>query len=185
MPDRDFLEEYKNIKAPDELYSRIMNSAPSEASKGNVVPFRRLGSLAAAVAVIVLIGFVLMSQNSVPEIYLGGERLTGEVAVSQAETDSIMLLRAGTEVICELTLDLKNASVLTAVNGIVSDNDGNILLNEGEETELKDKISIKWTVPFADTELSYELKLCDKNGAYSVILSFDKNSGSWNAALSK
>ena len=49
MFDEGFRSEYKSIKAPEELYARIINAEPVR-KRNNVVAFRRIAASAAAFA---------------------------------------------------------------------------------------------------------------------------------------
>lgn len=177
--------EYQSIKAPEELYERILNTDRPGKKKAVVIPFRKYAALAAALAVVVLGAFALTGNGGAPEIYLGNERLTGEVALTSESNNGIMLARAGTEIGCEMTLSLKKDTVVSAVNGILLSDSGEVILAEGEEKTFSEPLQCKWLVPDADREASYELRLSDKKGTHIINLYFDKQADRWTVSLTK
>ncbi len=185
MFDEKFRAEYKNIKAPEELYSRIMNAEASEVKKSNIVQFRKIGSLAAAAAVILVCGFFFMTADKSPEVYLGTEKLTEEVHITEADTGSIMLARMSGEISCELTLELKTDTEITVNQGMLLAEDGEVLLSEEASSVFSGEVRCKWVVPFADTASAYLIKLEDKNGTYFIQLYFDSEAEQWAACLTK
>lgn len=177
--------EYQSIKAPDELYERILNTDRPGEKKAVVIPFRRYVAIAAALAVIVCSAFVLTGRNAAPDIYLGSEKLTGEITLTSENNDGIMLARTGREIGCEMTLRLKKDTVVTTVNGILLSDSGEVILTEGEEKTFSEPLQCKWLVPDADREMTYTISLSDKKGTYKINLYFDKQAGSWTVSLTK
>ena len=177
--------EYQSIKAPEELYERILNTDRPGEKKAVVVPFRRYAALAAALAVIVCSAFILTGRSAAPDIYLGSERLTGEITLTSENNDGIMLARTGREIGCEMTLSLKKDTVVSAVNGILFSDSGEVILSEGEEKIFSEPLQCKWLVPDAHREESYELCLSHKKGTYTINLYFDKQTDSWTVSLTK
>ena len=177
--------EYQSIKAPEELYERILNADRPGEKKAVVIPFRKYAAFAAALAVIICSAFILADTGAAPGIYLGNERLTGEITLTSENNDGIMLARAGMEIGCEMTLELKKDTKVTAVNGILLSDSGEVILTECEEKIFSESLQCKWLVPDADEELSYELCLSDKKGTYTINLYFDKQTDNWTVCLTK
>ncbi len=177
--------EYQSVKAPAELYERILNTDRPGEKKAVVIPFRRYAAIAAALAVIVCSAFVLTGRNAAPDIYLGSERLTGEITLTSENNDGIMLARTGREIGCEMTLRLKKDTVVTTVNGILLSDSGEVILTEGEEKTFSEPLQCKWLVPDADREMTYSICLSDKKGTYTINLYFDKQTDSWTVSLTK
>lgn len=177
--------EYQLIKAPEELYERILNTDRPGEKKAVVVPFRRYAALAAALAVIICSVFILTGRSAAPDIYLGSERLTGEITLTSESNDGIMLARTGKEIGCEMTLELKKNTKVCAVNGILLSDSGEVILTEGEEKSFSESLRCKWLVPDADRETAYEISLSDKKGTYTITLYFDKQTDRWTVSLTK
>lgn len=184
MSDKGFMSEYKSIKAPEELYDRILN-ADKKTQKNNILMFRRISASAAALAIIAVTAFVVMSGNSSPEIYVGAEQLTGEVALTENGTDKIMIARTGNTVKCEFSLKLKKESVLIISEGYLFDENDGIILEAGEEKSFSDKLTVRWEIPFADTQKEYYLTLSDGKREYSVKMYFDSTDGNWAVSLTE
>ena len=185
MSDERLREQYLEIKAPDELYERIMNAEPTRENKAVIIPFRSIVAMAAALAVIIATGFILTMSGSDPTVYMGSERLTGEITLTQAENDGIMLARMGNEISCEMTLELKRETTVELTQGLLLSQTGEVLLAEGEQTVFTDDIFCKWVVPAADEEMTYSLSLSDKNGTHLINLYFDKQTDNWTVCLTK
>ncbi len=185
MSDIKIREEYLKIKAPDELYERIMNAGPTEEKKAVIIPFGRIVAMAAALAVIIATGFILKSGGAMPSVYMGNEKLTGEITLTQAENEGIMLARTGTEISCEMTVELKRDTTVELTHGILLSESGEVLLAEGESSVFSENLFCKWVVPAADEETTYSLSLSDKNGTYLINLYFDKQAENWTVCLTK
>ena len=185
MSDRKVREEYLKIKAPDELYERIMNTEPTREEKAVIVPFRKIAAMAAALAVIIATGFILTNFDSSPVIYMGSERLTGEIALTQAENDGIMLARASNEVSCEIVLELKKETTVTLSQGILLSQSGEVLLAENESSVFSESLRCNWIVPGADESIVYKMTLSDNKGSYNITLYFDKQTDNWTVCMTK
>ena len=177
--------EYQSVKAPEELYERIMNAEPAREEKAVVVQFRKIAAMAAALAVIVATGFILTMSDNAPVIYMGSERLTGEIALTQAENDGIMLARMGNDVSCEIVLELKKETTVALSQGILLSQSGEVLLAEKEMKEFSGSLRCNWVVPAADEEVIYEMTLADKKDTYNITLYFDRQTDNWTVCMTK
>lgn len=177
--------EYQSIKAPDELYERIMNTEPAREEKAVVVQFRKIAAMAAALAVIIATGFVLSMYDKAPVIYMGSERLTGEIALTQAENDGIMLARMSNEVSCEIVLELKKETTVALSQGILLSQSGEVLLEENESKEFSGTLRCNWVVPAADEDVVYEMTLSDNKGLHNITLYFDRQTDNWTVCMTK
>lgn len=178
-------EEYKNIKAPEELYERIINSETEEKSKNNVIPFRKITASAAAVALIILSSFIFLNMNKAPSVYLGSEKLTGEVGITEENNMGFSLARSINEINCSLTFEISEETKIFLSEGLLFDSFGDIILEAEEEGSFNESFSCLWTVSMADENRVYEIKLTDKNGAYFIKLEFDRQENIWTACLTK
>lgn len=185
MSENKFRAEYMSIKAPEELYERILNADSVSTGKGRVVLFRRIAASAAAFAVIAVTGFVLLLGNKAPEVYVGSEQLTGEISISETQNSGIMLARAGNSVECELSFSLKREARVSISDGFLRDESGEIKLASGEEKSFSDKFAVVWSVPDANTEKEYTLTLRDNREEYSVKLYFDRIDSEWKVNLTE
>lgn len=185
MFDEKFKAEYNSIKAPEELYSRIMNAGEPKVKKDNIVQFRKIGSLAAAVSVILAIGFFFMTADKSPEVYVGTEKLTEEVHITEADTGSIMPARMNNEISCDMTLDLKTDTEITLNWGVLLSEDGEVLLEHDKPTVFSGELKGKWVLPGADASFNYLMMLKDKNGTHFIKLYFDSEAEQWAACLTK
>ncbi len=184
MTDKKFREEYNSIKAPEELYGRIMNSGKDEV-KSSVQPFRKIIAAAASFAVILTAAVAMLTYDGAPEIYVGGTRLTGEVELTEKNNDGLMLARAGSEVSCEFTFSFDRETTVSLSDGILLSEDGTVISVSDEEKSFKDALLCKWVIGNADNGKTYEMKLSDGRRDYFITLSFDNADGQWTAALTE
>ena len=184
MFNEEIRAEYQKIKAPDELYERILNADRAGDKKAEVIPFRRIAALAAAFAVIVCCS-VLAGRSDAPGIYLGSERLTDEIALTNENNDGIALARMGNEIGCEMTLQLKKDTTVTVIQGILLSDSGEVILAEGENKVFSEDLRCKWLVPDARKDLTYALSISDKKGTYIINLYFDGQTDNWTVCLTK
>lgn len=174
MFDENFKSRYKNIKAPDELYDRIEQSCRSmKADKKKTVPFKRITAVAAVLVLTVISGIFLTVSNSMPTVYVDGEKLQGKTVLSKSDESTVMLARADGAFECELQLRIKKETVITAENGELRSKNGEILLLEGESDTFDGNISFVWAVFYENTDKVCLLKLCDDEKTYYLELSFD------------
>lgn len=185
MSEDNFKKEYQSIKAPEELLGRIKDAGSSTHSRNNVIAVSSVLSVAAAVAVIFVSVFMFKGNDAFPSVYLGNEKLTGDVGITEDNNGGISLARAVNEINCDLVFDFTQETKIFLSEGLLFDENGNIMLGAGEEASFDGRLSCVWTLPSADESRIYEISLTDKNGEYSVKLEFDRQEGIWTARLTK
>lgn len=185
MFDGKFIEEYKSIKAPDELYQRILGEEKKENKPSRVVAFRRLTAAAAAIAVILIAGFSLMPHSSQPSVYVNGNELSEAVTFSSGTQSGIMLARSLNEVCCDIDIRFTESTEIKVSDGILTSEEATVLLTPDETLTSDDVLTAVWTIPDADVNLTYSLSFTDKNDAYRIELYFDGEAACWTAELTK
>lgn len=185
MFDEKFRSEYKNITAPDELYNKILNAETPEVKNNIKVYVRTALTLAAAFAAVFITAFTISDRGSIPNVYLDGEKLTGEVSITQDDNGGIMLARSMNELSLMITLELESETALTLSEGLIFSDSGEMLLASENSKTFNGSVSFNWIIPGADTEKVYSMELKDKNGTYFITLSFDSRAQIWNACLTK
>lgn len=185
MFDDKFIEEYKRIKAPDELYQRILGEEKKENKTSRVVVFRRLTAAAAAIAVIIAAGLALMPRGNQPTVYVNGNELSEAVTFASSAGDGIMLARNFSELSCEIDIRFPELTQVTVHDGILTSEDGTIILSAEGTMDCEASLKAVWTVPDADNSLVYSLSFKDKNGSYRITLYFDGEADYWTAELTK
>ena len=185
MSDKSFISRYRSITAPDELYGRIMNADIPEDKKNIKVYVKTALSIAAVFVAVIVTAFMLNGRDSMPGVYVEGERLTGEVSITEADNGGIMLARGMNELTCNLELELKEETVISLSEGLLFADNGEILLESGNEASFNGRICTKWIIPRADSTKTYNVRLQDKNGTYFITLSFDSQAQIWSACLTK
>ncbi len=185
MFDDKFIEEYKNIKAPDELYQRILGEEKKDSGPSRVVVFRRLTAVAAAIAVIIVAGFALMPRGISPTVYVNGNELSEAVTFVNRSQNGIMLARNLSELGCEIDIRFTELTEVTVHDGMLISEDGTVMLSAEGTMTCEDSLKAVWTIPDADNNLVYSLSFKDKNGSYRITLYFDGEADYWTAELTK
>ncbi len=185
MSDKGFMAEYKSIKAPDELFDKIMND-PLPSEKNNIrVYIKTAAGIAAALIITLISAFALTGNSSTPGIFIGDELLTGEVLITSADTNGIMLARAVNELCVDFRVEEKDELSLTPENGFVLNENGEILCEENKAFTVSSSSALRWTVPFPEENSIYTMNISGKNGEFTLTLSFDRQSSSWTVSLNK
>ena len=184
MADKRFREEYSSIKAPEELYGRIMNAKKDEV-KSSVVPFRKIIAAAASFAVVLTAAVAMLTYDGAPEIYVGGTRLTDEVELTEKNNDGLMLARTGNEVSCAFSFEFNKDIKVSLSDGMLFSEDGALISDSSEEKTLSGKTQCKWVVMNADNGNKYEMRISEGRRNYLITLSFDNAAGQWTAALTE
>lgn len=174
MFDEKFKSQYDAIKAPDELYDRIIGSQSLKA-KPKSTAYKKIGTLAAVLAVCVISCFVLMTFNSYPKIYVDGEKLSEKALTPSRDNTAVMLARAEAVYEYELKLKTKKGTVITVENGSLTTADGEIFLLQGESAPLDTDTVFIWSVPTDSDSQKYSIKLELNEKTYYIELSFDEN----------
>lgn len=174
MFDEKFKSQYDVIKAPDELYDRIIGSQTLKAKPKNTV-YKKIGTLAAVLAVCVISCFVLMTFNSSPKIYVDGERLSEKALIPSQDNTAVTLARAEAVYEYKLRLKTKKGTVITVENGNLTTADGEIFLLQGESAPLDTDTVFIWSVPTDSDSQKYSIKLERNEKTYYIELSFAEN----------
>lgn len=185
MSDKSFIAEYKSIKAPDELFDKIMtDSRPPE--KTNIkVYIKTAAGIAAALIITLVSAFALTGNSNAPSIFIGDELLTGEVLITSENADGIMLARAVNELCVNFRIEEKEDISITPKNGFVLDENGEILCEENNTLGISSSSALRWTIPIPDENSIYTMDISDKNGNHTLTLSFDRQTENWTVSLNK
>ena len=137
-----------------------------------------------AVAIILIAGIFFMNADKAPEVYVGTERLTEEVHITEAESGSLMLARMNNEIMCEFTIDLKTETeVFTSWGALYSEN-GEILADNNKTGMFSGELKCKWVVPMPDASFTYLIALRDKSGDHYIKLYYDDEVSQWTTCFS-
>ena len=161
------VEAYKNITAPEEMRSRVLNSVGTQKKKSRSAVYRYAG-LAACLVLIIALSLVFTSQGGVT-IYSDGQVIT-EDGVPVYSAVSAMSARGMFGIELEAELDGKT---------VISASEGNVYIN-GQLAEGKidaEMVAIVWDIVPTDTEKIYVLTFENSRGETSVNLLFNETAG--------
>ena len=170
------VKAYKNIKAPDEMRQRVLNSVGTKKKSSHAV--YRYSSVAACLAVIIAISLVFGSMGGM-SVYTGGQEIT-ENGVPVYSAVSAMSARGMTGI--NLETELRGKTVISSSDGNVYVYNENGEISDGE-TE-GGKVTVIWDIVPTDTEKTYVLTFENSRGATEITLLFDETAG-WMLCCNK
>ncbi len=179
MFDKKHIDAYSNIKAPDELFEKVVNAKP-EKSKVYLIPL--ISSLAACLILIFgVAAFSSMSFN--PEVSFNGAVLTADTVITGTTNSGVapasayeMRSLATLKIPVELKLDSKTE---------VAVSNGAIILENGERTQntsLEGNIALLWEVPQNAEETECTMTLESFGKTQQIILTLYPD-GSYTAKI--
>ncbi len=170
---------YKNITAPLELRERVLNTEnrPTVFGKtSSLKQIRNIATLAACICLIVAVGIIFNSNNSV-SVSMNGASLSQEAKPLNTARASVAAAQSLEEEIIEIPLEI----TLSGKTDITA-NDGKILNSSyevcNEQTFEEEKISIIWQLS-ANREKEYTLEIESKKDSCTVMLIFNNAENLW------
>ena len=168
------LDTYNNIKAPAELYEKVVNAKPK---KNNlyIIPF--VSTLAACL--VLISGIYIFAKDSKPEIIFNGQELTSAVVFYDISPAMELDMRSSPVLSIPLELTLKEETTVTASHGK--------LCCEGyapaSALTLNDTASVLWEIQREEDFSPCKLTL-EANGNTTVItLTQNEMDGSYSAEI--
>lgn len=167
------VKAYKSIKAPDELYERVLTACETPVKKKNNI--YKFSSLAACLAVFIAVAIVFGAAgfSGGTTVNINGSALSASpialpvsAAEASARTVSGIQLEADVE---------KNSDIYTS--------DGNVYIYDTETDEelygniTAEKVTLVWDIIPENTEKTYVLTIENSRGATEVTLLFDETAG--------
>lgn len=176
MPDKKTVDAYRSIRAPEELREKVLSSTKEEnRPKNNIVVFRKISSVAAVLAAVVLASLVVVSPwNDVKVAGVNGKIGSSYTSVKDNENAAVFA-RYSDELTVPLTLDVSKDTEITVTDGNVTDEAGEMISAVGKG----EKADIYWTIPAADEDVSYEMTLSNSKNTYLITLSFFTETDEW------
>ena len=150
--------------------------------KTKVIPWKKLGALAAGLVLIVSAAF-LFRPGGEPTIRVSGQELTAQpVTVEQANPAAVIRAYSLEPVdvfTVPLEIGVRGHTVISVSSGNmqVFDSEGSSLLYEGEAFGTEDDVRIFWTVENDGSAARFEMSVESGKTAYTVILTRD--GGDW------
>lgn len=167
-------EAYNNIKAPDELYSKVINSKP-EKSKIYLIPL--VSSLAACL--ILIFGVAAFTSGFNPQVTFNGQQLTDSVVFYDISPAKALDMRSSLVLSVPIELELPEKTQVFVSEGI-------LVLENGERTQYyayEGKISFVWEIERTGDFPDAKMTLKSDKGTKEISLTQNEADGIFTAKI--
>ncbi len=168
------LDAYNSIKAPDELYEKVVNAKPDK-SKIYLIPL-----VSSLVACLVLIFSIAAFGNHFePNVVFNGQQLSDSVVFYDISPANTFDMRSSPVLSLPVEMELEEETT-------VSVSDGFIVLDTGERlksTALKGKVAFVWEIEREGKFPEAQMMLKSPNGNAAVNLTQNETDGSFTATI--
>ncbi|MBQ8187230.1 MAG: hypothetical protein IJ037_10235 [Clostridia bacterium] len=181
MFDNKQIEQFRQIKAPSELKSRVLASKPVRTT----APMVRYAALAASVVLILTVTLLLFPRGTDIAVTTNGERITSSgimLAENPAEPVSAYALARTTSASLDVPLNFtaEGECRITVSSGDLTVENESIL--PGETFTSDGEPDVIWHIANPDPETVYTLVLHTENGQTILVMKYD---GGWSIRLNE
>ena len=175
MFDKKQMDAYSNIKAPDELFEKVVNAKPKK-SKVYLIPL--VSSLAACLILIFGVA-VFFSSGFNPNVTFNGQSLTDTVVFYDISPISAMDMRSS-PMLCvpiELTLDDETDVLIS---------EGILILENGERVQqgtFEGNVTLMWEIERTGDFPESKMSLTSEKGSKEITLTQNETDGSFTAKI--
>lgn len=157
------LDAYSSIKAPDELFDKVIKSRPSK-SKIYLIPL--VSSLAACL--VLIFGVAAFANRSfTPDVTIDGNKLTAEsLIISDGNFPNAVSARSAVTLRVPVELNLSEKTHISVSDGSMVFEDG----KNSEEVKLKGEVSFVWEIEFSAQETQHIMTLDSFSGTNYIYL---------------
>lgn len=169
------LDAYSSIKAPDELFEKVVNAKPKK-SKVYLIPL--VSSLAACLILIFGVA-VFFSSGFNPNVTFNGQTLTDSVVFYDISPVSAMDMRSSPVISMPLEIELSEETQVWVSEGVM-------ILENGErvtKATLEGKVTIVWEIERKDDFPESEMTLQSHKGTRQITLTQNEADGSFTAKI--
>ncbi|MBQ7385191.1 MAG: hypothetical protein IJW04_01655 [Ruminococcus sp.] len=175
MFDKKQMDAYSNIKAPDELFEKVVNAKPKK-SKVYLIPL--VSSLAACLILVFGVA-VFFSSGFNPNVTFNGQSLTDTVVFYDISPISAMDMRSS-PMLCvpiELTLDDETDVLIS---------EGILILENGERVQqgtFEGNVTLMWEIERTGDFPESKMSLTSEKGSKEITLTQNETDGSFTAKI--
>ena len=174
MFDKSQLQAYSSIKAPDELYDKVIASKPKK-SKIYLLPL----AVSFAACLMLIFGSVFYWGSYNPQVTFNGQNLTDSVVFYAVSPAKALDMRSSPvlSVPVELKLDEETE---------VSVNEGVLMLENGEKVKyntFKGNVSLIWEIEQAENFPKAVMTLKSNKVTKEIVLTQNETDGSYTAKI--
>lgn len=168
------LDAYNSIKAPDELYEKVVNAKPKK-SKIYLIPL--VSSLAACI--VLIFSIAAFGNYFEPNIVLNGQQLSDSVVFYDISPANTFDMRSSPVLSLPVEMELEEETSVSVSNGF-------IILDTGERvksTDLKGQVAFVWEIERQDEFPEAKMTLKSSKGNAAVTLVQNETDGSFTATI--
>ncbi len=172
MFDKKQLDAYNSIKAPDELYEKVIGSeSTKKKSKIYLIPL--VASFAACL--VIFVGAFIAFDSSELKVSVFGEELTSTVSYNPSSEASVASARALPTLSVPVELEISKTTEVSVSSGFI------LLGASSPATSVTsdENIQLIWEIELKDDFTPCEMTLKDKNGTTTLTLTQDETDGSY------
>ncbi len=174
MFNKSQIDAYSNIKAPDELFQKVINSKPKE-SKIYYLPL----AVSFVACLMLIFGSVFYWGSYNPQVTINGQNLTESVVFYDISPAKVSDMRSSPVLSVPIELELDEETTISVSAGV-------LVLENGERVKYnscKDTISFIWEIERTGDLLEAEMTLkCDK-GTKEITITQNEADGSFTAKI--
>ena len=155
------IESYKNIKAPSELYQKVVLAK----KKNNLWILPTLSTVAACFVMVIALSFFFKGEG--PDIILNGQSLESSIVyydvapASQMRSAAVLHVPMKVDVSCDTEISV-SAGQITVNNS-----------NPCKTVTVTDSSNLQWEIPHDELNNECVIKMQDKNGTTIVTLKYN------------
>lgn len=174
MFNKSQIEAYNNIKAPDELFEKVVNSKPKK-NKIYLIPL--VSSLAACL--ILIFGVAVFANSFNPQVTFNGQSLKDSVVFYDISPISTMDMRSSPVLSMPLEIELSEETQVSVSEGVM-------ILENGERvtgTDLDGTVNLIWEVERTGDFPESKMTLESRKGTKQITLTQNETDGSFTAKI--
>ncbi len=174
MFNKSQVDAYSDIKAPQELYAKVISSKPKK-SKIYLIPL--VSSLAACI--ILIFGVAAFGSSYNPQVTFNGQELTDSVVFYDISPANALDMRSSPVLSVPVELELSEKTQVFVSEGV-------LVLDNGERTEYntyEGKVSFVWEIERTGDFPTSAMTLESDKGTKEIILTQNEADGSFTAKI--
>ncbi len=176
MFDKKQIDAYNSIKAPDELYEKVIsNGASTKKSKIYLLPL--VASFAACL--VIFVGAFMAFNSSGLKVSVFGQELTSTVSYTPESEAGVALARAVPTLSVPVELDVNKATDISVSSGFIFLGAS----SPATSVTVEEKTELTWLVELTDDFTSCEMTLKDSKGTTTLTLTQDETDGSFTVRI--
>lgn len=174
MFNKDQVEAYSNIKAPDELFDKVLNAKPKK-SKIYYLPL----AVSFAACIMLMFGVAVFTSSYSPSVTFNGQVLTDSVVFYDISPANAPDMRSSPMLSIPVIIESDKNTEVTVSEGV-------LVLENGKRQEystFEGEISFVWEIERTSDFKECKMTLTDEKGTSVITLNENEADGSFTAKI--